>query len=195
MIHIANPFVRLMARMMKIRVGKKSRFAGFPLLYRGKKASIEIGEHFTLMSTFLSNIGGMNHRSVLVARDEGNIVIGNRVGMSGPTVYAYDRIEIGDDSIIGINTVIMDCDMHPVDPATRLKHKNDKRYVGKRPIKIGKNVFIGYSSIILKGTVIGDNCVVGAGSVVSGQFEDNCVIAGNPARVVKRLEAPKEDER
>lgn len=192
MIHVSNPFVRLMARMMKIQVGKNSRFAGFPLLYKDKKASIEIGEQFTLMSTFLSNTVGMNHRSVIVARGEGKIIIGDRVGLSGPTVYAFDRIEIGDDSIIGINTMIMDCDMHPVDPATRLKNKNDKPNVGKRPVTIGKNVFIGCNCIILKGSEIGDNCVVGAGSVVSGKFEDNCLIGGNPARVVKRLDAPKE---
>ena len=37
------------------------------------------------------------------------------------------------------------------------------------------------------GTVLGDGCVVGAGAVVAGKFEDNCVIAGNPARVIKRL--------
>ena len=52
---------------------------------------------------------------------------------------------------------------------------------------IGKNVFIGCNSLILKGTVIGDNCVVGAGSVVSGKFEENCIIAGNPAKVIKKL--------
>lgn len=43
------------------------------------------------------------------------------------------------------------------------------------------------NSIILKGTVIGNNCVIGAGSVVHGKFEDNCVIAGNPAKVIKFL--------
>ena len=47
------------------------------------------------------------------------------------------------------------------------------------------------NSIILKGTVLGDGCVVGAGAVVCGKFEDNCVIAGNPARVIKRLEGNK----
>ena len=39
----------------------------------------------------------------------------------------------------------------------------------------------------MQGTVLGDNCVVGAGAVVSGRFEDNCIIAGNPAKVIKKL--------
>lgn len=41
------------------------------------------------------------------------------------------------------------------------------------------------NSIILKGTTLGENCIVGAGSVVSGNFPDNVVIAGNPARILK----------
>ena len=54
-------------------------------------------------------------------------------------------------------------------------------------IHIGKNCFLGCNSIILKGTFLGDGCVVGAGAVVSGKFEDNCVIAGNPAKIIRRL--------
>ena len=45
-----------------------------------------------------------------------------------------------------------------------------------------------YKRQILKGTQLGDGCVVGAGAVVSGKFEENCVIAGNPAKVIRKLE-------
>lgn len=51
----------------------------------------------------------------------------------------------------------------------------------------GKNCFIGCNSLILKGTIIEEETVVGAGSVVSGMFPKNCVIAGNPAKVIKQL--------
>ncbi|MDI9401162.1 MAG: acyltransferase [Limisphaerales bacterium] len=54
-----------------------------------------------------------------------------------------------------------------------------------RPIRIGDGCFIGANSIILKGTELGKNCVVGAGSVVCGKFPDNVIIAGNPAKVLK----------
>lgn len=53
---------------------------------------------------------------------------------------------------------------------------------------IGDNVFIGINSIILMGTKIGDNCIVGAGSVCSGEYPPNSVIAGNPAKVIITLE-------
>lgn len=51
-------------------------------------------------------------------------------------------------------------------------------------IKIGNNVFIGINCIILLNSSIGDNCIIGAGSVLRGQFPDNSVIIGNPAKVV-----------
>ena len=55
----------------------------------------------------------------------------------------------------------------------------------KRPIIIGDGCFIGSNFIILKGTNLGKNCVVGAGSVVSGSFPDNVIIAVNPAMIIK----------
>lgn len=58
---------------------------------------------------------------------------------------------------------------------------------GKKTI-IGDNVFVGMNSIILMGSKIGNNTIIGAGSVVSGKFEDDVVIAGNPARVIMTLD-------
>lgn len=53
---------------------------------------------------------------------------------------------------------------------------------------IGNNVFIGMNSIILMGTHIGNNVIVGAGSVISGNIPDNCVVAGNPARIIRTID-------
>ena len=58
-------------------------------------------------------------------------------------------------------------------------------------IKIGNNVFIGTNCIFLYNTIIGDNCIVGAGSVVRGQFPDDSVIVGNPAKVVMKTSMQK----
>lgn len=55
-------------------------------------------------------------------------------------------------------------------------------------VEIGDNVFIGMNATILKGTKIGSNCIVGANSLCNGVYPDNCVIAGNPARVIMNLE-------
>lgn len=56
-------------------------------------------------------------------------------------------------------------------------------------VTIGNNVFIGMNAILLKGAAIGDNTIIGAGSVVTGTIPANCVAAGNPARVICSLEA------
>jgi len=58
-------------------------------------------------------------------------------------------------------------------------------------IKIGNNVFIGSNSIILLNTTIGNNCIIGAGSVVRGQFPDDSVIVGNPAKVIMKTSVQK----
>jgi acetyltransferase-like isoleucine patch superfamily enzyme len=58
-------------------------------------------------------------------------------------------------------------------------------------IKIGNNVFIGNNCTILPNTVIGDNCIVGAGSIVRGQFPENSVIVGNPAKVLMPMSVQK----
>ncbi len=53
-------------------------------------------------------------------------------------------------------------------------------------VRIGKNVWIGAGSIILDGTVIGDNCVVVAGSLVNRRYPDNVIIQGNPAKIIMK---------
>jgi acetyltransferase-like isoleucine patch superfamily enzyme len=58
-------------------------------------------------------------------------------------------------------------------------------------IKIGNNVFIGNNCTILPNTVVGDNCIIGAGSIVRGQFPDNSVIIGNPAKVIMNMSMQK----
>ena len=55
-------------------------------------------------------------------------------------------------------------------------------------IKVGNNSFIGINSIVLPGTEIGDNCIIGAGSVVRGKIPDNSVVMGNPAKVVMKTD-------
>ena len=91
--------------------------------------------------------------------------------------------------MIGANVKIIDNDFHPIEVEAR--NLDVKEKIGTREVFIGRDCFIGCNSLVLKGSKIGDGCVVGAGSVVAGVFQDYCVIAGNPARVIKVLQ---EDE-
>lgn len=191
---------KILMKATKIKYGKNLLIKGIPVIFNKSGATMTIGENVIIKSSFLSNLIGLYSRTIIVTRAPGaEIVIGNNVGISGATIYARKGIHIGENTCIGGNVKILDNDFHPIEVETRnklLKNPNggDSNLVPAKPIMIGKNCFIGCNSIILKGTVIGDGCVIGAGAVVSGKFEDNCVIVGNPARVIKSLmrEEPSE---
>ena len=115
------------------------------------------------------------------------IIIGNNVGISGSTINATTSITIGDNTIIGSGCLITDTDSHPIYAAER-NLPDWPKYTKSKPIVIGKNVFIGARSIMLKGVTIGDGAVVGAGSVVTKDVPANTIVAGNPARVIKTID-------
>lgn len=187
-------YFKLFMKFNKVKFGKTLNLYGTPIIFKKKGSQLIIGDNVTVKSTFLSNLVGLYSRTIIVTRTpKSEIVIGNNVGISGATIYARKRIYIGDNTCIGGNCKIIDNDFHPIDAEERLRLLNDvhggdtSELIPAREIRIGKNCFLGCNSIILKGTVLGDGCVVGAGAVVSGKFESNCVIAGNPARVIKKL--------
>lgn len=178
---------KLYLKMVHVKYGKKLVLKGIPFIYNTKGASVSIGDGCVIKSSFLSNLVGLYSRTILLTRIPGAVIeIGKNVGISGATIYARSKIVIGDNTNIGGNVKILDNDFHPVDPLARLA--DDKEKIRTAPIHIGENCFIGCNVIILKGSKIGNNCVVGAGAVVSGCFEDNCVIAGNPAKVIRKLD-------
>ena len=178
---------------MKVNYGHKLLLKGVPVIFNKKGAEITLGDGCTIKSSFLSNLVGLYSRSLIVTRMPGAYIrIGNNVGISGATIYARKGIKIGDNTAIGGNVKILDNDFHPIEVEERNKLLLDldggnSDLVPAKEIIIGKNCFIGCNAIILKGTVLGDGCVVGAGAVVAGKFENNCIIAGNPARVIRRL--------
>lgn len=184
---------KIVMKATKVEYGKNLLLKGMPVIFNKGGAKLKIGDDVTIKSSFLSNLVGLYSRTIIVTRAPGaEIEIGDNVGISGASIYARKGITIGDNTCIGGNCKILDNDFHPIDTEDRLKlladvHGGDSELVPSKKIKIGKNCFIGCNSIILKGTVLGDGCVVGAGAVVSGKFEDNCVIAGNPARMIRKL--------
>ena len=184
---------KLVMKASKVRFGKNLLLKGCPFIYNKKGAELSIGNNVTIKSSFLSNLVGLYSKTIIVTRaPEAYIRIGDNVGMSGVTIYARKGIEIGENTAIGGNTKILDNDFHPIEAETRNKLLMDKNggdsdLIPAKPIKIGKNCFIGCNAIILKGSELGDGCVVGAGAVVSGKFEPNSVIAGNPARCIKKV--------
>lgn len=103
--------------------------------------------------------------------DGGRITIGDRV-LFGPNVHLYTPT-------------------HPLDPAERNGLQGPEM---TKPITIGNDVWVAGGAIILPGVTIGDGCTIGAGSVVTRDVESYTVVAGNPAKVIRRLPKKVQDQ-
>ena len=188
---------KLALRATKVKYGKGLILKGIPVVFNKKDAKLVIGDNCIIKSSFLSNLVGLYSRTIIITRRAGAYIhIGNNVGISGATIYARKGITIGDNTAIGGNVKIIDNDFHPSDCETRNEllfdpKGGDSELIPSKEILIGKNCFIGCNAIILKGTILGDGCVVGAGAVVSGIFEPGSVIAGNPAKMIRKVRNSK----
>ena len=136
----------------------------------------------TQRSTILSELLGSIGEHVIIRPpfycDYGyNIRLGSGVFLNfGCMLLDVVPIEIGDGTLIGTSVQILAAD-HPRDPALRRQGLEN----GK-PIKIGRNVWIGSGTIILPGICIGDDAIIGAGSVVTRDVATGMTVMGNPAR-------------
>ena len=112
---------------------------------------------------------------------KGHITIGDYcLVCPGVRISSAAGITIGDNCMIANGAYITDSDWHGI--------YNRLSFGRAEPVVIEKNAWIGDSAIICKGVTVGENSIVGAGAIVVASVPANCVAAGNPARVVKRLD-------
>ena len=130
----------------------------------------------------------------LLSASHGQIHMGKHSKIGADShIRCVEKVVIGDYSAIANHTVICDNNNHPVNPADRMimrltppgSDERSWRHSDHAPIIIGKNVWIGEYCRICKGVTIGDGSVVAANAVVTKDVPANCIVAGNPARVVK----------
>ena len=120
--------------------------------------------------------------SKVKVRDGGILNIGANVRVNYNCMFiCHKDISIGEGTEFGPSVYIYD---HDHDYKAGLKEEKFKQ----NPVKIGKNCWIGANTVILRGTEIGDNCVVAAGSVVKGKFEDNSLIYCERKVVCKKID-------
>ncbi len=97
------------------------------------------------------------------------------------TLVDDTHIYVGDYTMIGPNVTLATAG-HPILPALR-----EEVYQFNLPVRIGRNCWLGAGVIVLPGITIGDNTVVGAGSVVTRDLPSGVVAAGNPCRVLREI--------
>ncbi|MDO8609638.1 MAG: acyltransferase [bacterium] len=134
----------------------------------------------------------------IILQKTGRIKIGSYVFIGrGTVIDVADNIEIGNYVMISFNVRITDNNSHSIKAEDRKKDlinffdHNIQDTVGvnnvSKAIKIGNHVWIGRDSLILKGVTIGDGAIVASRAVVSHDVVPNTVVAGNPAKVVKKI--------
>jgi acetyltransferase-like isoleucine patch superfamily enzyme len=158
---------------------------GIPLLYIHYKCALcKIGNGVTFRS--YQDVC-WNSKCYLQVKKDATFIIGDNSGLSGTMIFCSDKIEIGDNVMIGGGCRIFDTDFHPIQASKRLSPKtvNDG---AKAPVIIEDNVFIGTNCIIGKGVRIGQGSVIAAGSVVVKSIPANEIWGGNPARFIRKID-------
>ena len=158
---------------------------GAQCINTGSRDHVTIKSHCTIGAQFVCKFGG----KIFVDQ---NTYIG-----PGTIIQSKESIAIGNNVIIANNVVIMDNNNHPTDPQMRMKmsacsdYMNDElwswKYSESAPVVIEENVWIGRDARIMKGVTIGKGSIVALGAIVTHDVPSYCVVAGNPAKVVKHL--------
>ena len=135
-----------------------------------KEMFAEVGEECYIESPFYANWGGHH------------IHFGRNIYVNFGCTFVDDtHIYVGDYTEFGPNVVIATAG-HPILPELR-----EKLYQYNAPVRIGRNCWVGASVVIVPGVTIGDNVVIGAGSVVTKDLPSNVVAVGNPCKILREV--------
>jgi acetyltransferase-like isoleucine patch superfamily enzyme len=152
-------------------------FTGFVFLGRGVELSARKGYGRVVIGPWV-HLGDHNR----IRAHEGTVTIGNKTVFGRDnTINAFLSVSIGSECIISDSIYVCDFDhrINQVDTAIR------NQGIIKSPVIIGNDVWIGTKVSVLRGTQLGDGCVVGANSVVKEKVPPLSVVAGVPARLIR----------
>jgi len=180
-IHFYYNFQLLLNR--NISTDGRVQIKSMPIVDIRTGARLAIGSNVTLNSNNRSYHVNLFAPVKLFARIPGaNINIGDNTRIHGSCIHAQSSISIGRNCLIAGNCQIIDGSGHELAPGSRLDVS-----LKAQPIVIEDDVWLGTGVIVLPGTTIGSGSVISAGSVVKGTVERDCLMMGNPAKVVKSL--------
>ena len=169
---IKTKLVTIYWKLLGLKIEKRSAiYSGFE---SDNPKNISIGYH-TLI-----------YKNVTMYSSSGTIKIGKESHVAPFCYFLFDEgeLEIGDYVAVGAFSVFIGFSNYYDSSDKNVKFVEINK---KGTIKIGSNVFIGTHSVILADTVIEDNVIIAAGSVVSGKFESGWIYGGTPARKIKKI--------
>lgn len=114
----------------------------------------------------------------IIVFEGGELELGSGFFNSNIKIRCKNKIKIGNNVSISHDVTIMDSDAHNI---------NYTGYKMTQPITIGNNVWIGSRAMILKGVNVGDGAIIAAGAIVTKNVPSNTLVAGTPARVIKKI--------
>jgi len=170
-------FYKFYLHFQKVQLGRKISFKNRPIIKN--RGTIIIGNKVTFDSF---PDGEFCRTRVITNYKNSKIIIGDNSLLRGATIWASDKITIGNNFLAAPFAWVVDNDAHGIDPARR-----DNRYAKAAPVTIGNNVWVGYRAIVLKGVSIGDNSIIAAGAIVTKSIPADSIAAGIPAKVVGKV--------
>lgn len=186
--YLSSLIYKIKVRYMGIDSGKVN-VIGKVILLRFPSSIIKVGDNCNFTSS--NKTAGAATVSIVRLKTftpSASIIIEDNVDLNGTSIAARSKkIFIKKNTLIGPNVIITDSDFHCLDARSRVGKNKKACFERDKDIHLGENVWIGMNCIILKGTVIGNNTIVGAGSVVSGTLDANSIYAGNPVHKVREL--------
>lgn len=147
---------------------------------------VRIGDNLYFSSGDAVNPIGSNLHGAIYLEKGASLTIGNNVGMSSTRMWIHDHISIGNNVKIGGCVLMTDTDAHPIDFLAR---RDSSIGTKSAPITIEDDAWIGAHCMILKGVTIGARTIIGAGSIVTKSIPADCIAAGNPCKVIRKLES------
>ncbi|MPM51285.1 2,3,4,5-tetrahydropyridine-2,6-dicarboxylate N-acetyltransferase [bioreactor metagenome] len=162
---------------------KGARLIRRPFYCRGK-SRLQFAEGFTTghhCRFDLLGEEGDNSKKLLIGK---NCKLGDNVH-----IVANQKVIIGDNCLMASKIFISDTSHGDYSDNSNDSFPHippDKRTLYTKPVSIGNNVWIGENVCILLGVSIGDGCIIGANSVVNRDVPDNCIVAGSPAKAIKK---------
>jgi acetyltransferase-like isoleucine patch superfamily enzyme len=166
-------FKTIFYRLFFGKIGHRS-YIGPPVFLSNAKR-IFIGDRVRIFPLSRMEVIGSNSK----------IVVHNNVSAGdGLHLVSMGELIIESDVTISANVMITNLDHSYENYGEHIMNQKNKL----SETRVGKNCFIGYGVVILPGTILGDNCIVGANSVIKGCFPDGSVIVGAPGKVVKKYD-------